>query len=102
MRVGLIMSELVDSLGCIGTNRKGLATMKIRLIDGSLYGYCKAQGISRDELSRRMGVATTTAFRVEKGDVAPSAKFIAGLLHVTGMEFEALFEIVVEDEVGVA
>lgn len=68
--------------------------MKIALRPGVIYAYCKAQDISRDELSRRMGVASTTAFRVEKGDFGPSPKFIAGLMHVTGWEFEALFEIV--------
>lgn len=67
------------------------------LKQGVIYSYCKQQDISRDELSRRMGVATTTAFRVEKGDVAPSAKFIASLMHTTGLRFEDLFVVVGED-----
>lgn len=70
--------------------------MKIVLKQGAIYSYCKQEDISRDELSRRMGVATTTAFRVEKGDVAPSAKFIASLMHTTGLPFEHLFEVVSE------
>lgn len=68
--------------------------MKIRLREGAVYGVSKALEISRDELSRRMKVATTTAWRVEKGDVDPSPKFIAGLITVSGQTFEELFEIV--------
>lgn len=67
---------------------------EIRLKEGAIYGYCKELDISRDELSRRMGVATTTAYRVEKGEVSPSPKFIAALMSVTGRTFEELFEIV--------
>lgn len=68
--------------------------MKIALLPGAMYAFCREQDISRDELSRRMGVATSTAFRVEKGDAAPSPKFIAGLMKATGRCFEDLFEIV--------
>lgn len=67
---------------------------KISMRPGVIYNYCSELGISRDELSRRMGIATTTAFRVEKGDVDPSAKFVASLMHVTGKPFDDLFEIV--------
>lgn len=67
--------------------------MKIALRPGVLYAYCKAQNISRDELSRRIGVASTTAFRVERGDCGPSPKFIAGLINETGWDFKELFEI---------
>lgn len=67
--------------------------MRITIRPGVLYAYCKAQDISRDELSRRIGVASTTAFRVERGDYGPSPKFIAGLINETGWDFEALFQI---------
>lgn len=67
--------------------------MRIVLRDNAIYDYCNENRISRDELSRRMGVATSTAFRVEKGDVDPSAKFIASLLHVTGKSFDTLFVV---------
>lgn len=67
---------------------------QIRLRDGALYSYCKEHSISRDELARRMGVASTTAYRVEKGDVEPSPRFIAALMHTTGKPFEQLFEVV--------
>lgn len=66
----------------------------IRLKDGAMYGYCSEHNISRDELARRMGVASTTAYRVEKGDVEPSPRFIAALIHTTGRSFEQLFEVV--------
>jgi DNA-binding XRE family transcriptional regulator len=68
--------------------------MRIILRDNAIYGYCTENNISRDELSRRMKVATTTAFRVEKGDVDPSAKFIASLIHTTGKSFDELFLVV--------
>lgn len=71
--------------------------MKIHLLDGALYSVCKDLDVSRDELARRMGVATATAFRVDKGDVDPSPRFIASLMHLTGKRFEELFVIVGED-----
>lgn len=71
--------------------------MQIALLDGTLYRVQRALGIPRSELARRMKVAESTAFRVEKGDVAPSTKFIASLMHVSGEPFEALFEIVERD-----
>lgn len=49
--------------------------------------------ISRDELSRRMGVSTMTAYRVDSGQTEPSPKFIAALMTVTGRPFEDLFEV---------
>lgn len=67
--------------------------MQIQLIEGVVYEYCKDLGISRDELSRRMGVASTTTYRVERGDVEPSPKFIAALMLTTGKRFEDLFVI---------
>jgi len=70
--------------------------MKISIKPGVIYKFCSDQGISRDELSRRMGIATSTAFRVEKGDVSPSPRFIAAFMHLTGLRFEDLFEIVAE------
>ena len=68
--------------------------MRIRLKPTALRSFCTTKGISRDELSRRMGVATSTAYRVERGDVEPSPKFIAALMKTTDMAFEDLFEIV--------
>ena len=67
--------------------------MRITLKPQAIYAYCTSQGISRDELSRRMRVATTTAYRVEKGECDPSPKFIAALMRTTGLAFEDLFEI---------
>jgi transcriptional regulator with XRE-family HTH domain len=74
--------------------------MQIRLRAGAMYGYCTERGISRDELARRMGVSSTTAYRVERGDVEPSPRFIAALMHTTGQTFEELFEIVPEEAVA--
>lgn len=71
--------------------------MKIRLRQGVLHSICKGLDISRDELSRRMNVATSTAYRVDNGDVEPSPKFIAELMTFTGKRFEELFEIVGQD-----
>lgn len=68
--------------------------MQIRLRDGALEEAEARDDLSRAELARRIGVDKTTAFRVGRGDVLPSPKFIAGLMHATGHDFEALFEIV--------
>jgi transcriptional regulator with XRE-family HTH domain len=68
--------------------------MRIRLRANVLYATCQAfGGISRDELARRLKVSSTTAYRIERGDVSPSPRFIASLMHVTGRSFEELFEI---------
>ena len=50
-------------------------------------------GISRDELARRMGVSTTTAYRVDKEKTEPGTKFIAALMDATGKDFDFFFEI---------
>lgn len=72
-------------------------SLRIVLKDGVLYEAQKSQGTSRDGLSRLMGVATSTAFKVERGDVDPSPKFIAAFMRVTGRAFEDLFDIVGEE-----
>jgi transcriptional regulator with XRE-family HTH domain len=71
--------------------------MKIRLREGVLYAICNDYGISRDELARRLKIASTTAWRIENGGVEPSPKFIASLITFTGQKFEDLFEVVGED-----
>jgi transcriptional regulator with XRE-family HTH domain len=69
--------------------------MTIRLRANVLHAACAAEGgISRDELARRMRIASSTAYRVERGDVAPSPRFIAALMGITGKPFEDLFEII--------
>lgn len=67
--------------------------MRIAARPHAVYKVAEELGISRDELSRRMGVATTTAWRVDAGKGAPSAKFIAALLHISGKPFEELFQL---------
>lgn len=71
--------------------------MRIRLRDGVLYAICKHHDISRDELARRLKIASTTAWRIDSGDVEPSPRFIAALMTFTGQTFEKLFEVVGED-----
>jgi transcriptional regulator with XRE-family HTH domain len=71
--------------------------MRIRLRTNTMHAVCQTVGgISRDELARRLHVSSTTAYRIERGDVAPSPRFIAALMHLTGRPFEELFEIVPE------
>lgn len=65
----------------------------IRIKDGKLGEVCADLGISRDELSRRLGVSTSTAFRIDSGRVDPSPKFIGALISLTGRPFEELFEV---------
>lgn len=71
--------------------------MTIRPKPDALYGYCKEEGISRDELARRMQVTPQTAYRVDSGQVDPSPRFIAALMTTTGKTFEELFDLVPED-----
>jgi transcriptional regulator with XRE-family HTH domain len=66
----------------------------ISILPGAIHSVCKDLDISRDELSRRMGVASTTAYRVDNRATEPSARFVASLMGVSGRSFEALFEIV--------
>jgi DNA-binding XRE family transcriptional regulator len=68
--------------------------VKIRLREGVLYAICTEHKISRDELARRLKIASTTAWRIDTGEVEPSTKFIASLLAFTGKQFEDLFEVV--------
>jgi DNA-binding XRE family transcriptional regulator len=72
--------------------------MRIVLKPGVLWAYCKAQGISRNEAARRIGVSAATGYRIDEQMVDPSPKFIAGLISVTGQRFEELFDIVTADE----
>lgn len=58
---------------------------------------CKASDVSRDELARRMGFSTSTAYRIDARRSAPSPEFIAALMIETGRTFEELFELVPED-----
>jgi DNA-binding XRE family transcriptional regulator len=67
--------------------------MRITPKPGVLRDYMKAEDISRDELARRVGVDRATAYRIESDMVAPSTKFIAGLMLLTGRKFEDLFQI---------
>lgn len=71
--------------------------LRIILKPGVLYTEGKQRELSRDALSRQMGVSTATAYRVEKGDVDPSPRFIAALMRLSGKPFEELFEIVGQD-----
>lgn len=48
---------------------------------------------SRDQLARLINVDKTTTYRVEAEKVDPSPRFIAGLIQLTGLKFEQLFEI---------
>lgn len=70
-----------------------LRVMRITPLPGAIGAFCEQQGISRDELARRMGVSKETAWRVDSGRVDPSPAFIAKLMDVTGQDFEALFAI---------
>ncbi len=76
--------------------------MQIQLRQNAMGVYCKRVDISRDELSRRMSVASSTTYRVDAGLAAPSPKFIAALMQETGLAFEDLFEIVEAEPAGSA
>ena len=72
--------------------------MRIRIRENAIYKVCTQLDTSRDGLARSMGVASTTAYRVEQDKVEPSPKFIAALMTASGRPFEELFEIVLESE----
>jgi transcriptional regulator with XRE-family HTH domain len=74
-----------------------VGNMRIKVRQGALYSLLKREGISRNELARRLGVSYATAYRIDEGMVDPSPKFIAALISVSGKKFEQLFEIVTED-----
>jgi DNA-binding XRE family transcriptional regulator len=67
---------------------------QIRLRTGTLHRLCQKYDCSRDELARRIRVSTTTAYRIDSGQVMPSPKFIGALMLVSGEAFEDLFEVV--------
>lgn len=73
-----------------------VGNMRIKVRQGVLYNILKREGISRNELARRLGVSNATAYRIDEGIVDPSPKFIAALISVSGKKFEQLFEIVSE------
>jgi transcriptional regulator with XRE-family HTH domain len=70
--------------------------MRIRLRADVLTELCQLEGISRSELARQLVVSSTTVYRVERGLVSPSPRFIAELMRWAGMPFDELFEIVAE------
>lgn len=65
----------------------------IALKPGALSRCCSELGLSREALSRRMGVSPTTLYRLDRGDSTPSARLIALLIRATGRPFEALFDV---------
>jgi transcriptional regulator with XRE-family HTH domain len=68
--------------------------MQISVRANVLKALCEVEGISRNELARQLDVSATTVYRVEKGLVSPSPRFIAELMHWAQMSFDELFEIV--------
>jgi len=65
----------------------------IALKPGALSACCTDLGMSREALSREMGVSPTTLYRLDRGDSVPSARLIGLLMHATGRPFEALFDV---------
>lgn len=53
-------------------------------------------GISRPALGRRLGLAESTVYRLDRGDVRPSADTVGALIVISGLDFGELF-VVVED-----
>lgn len=66
---------------------------RIKIQPVAFYAAYRDAGISRDEMARRMGVSTGTAYRIESGRVDPSPSFIAALMIFTGKPFSDLFTI---------
>lgn len=72
---------------------------RVRIVPrpNAIYKVYRDLDISRDELARRMGVSTATAYRIEQGKVDPSPLFMAALIKVSGRPFDSLFEIVARE-----
>lgn len=69
------------------------APARIKLRATALSTLSRELGISRDEIARRLGVSTATAYRLDAGRNEPSPKFIAALIIFSGKSFDDLFEI---------
>lgn len=71
-----------------------MATLVLR--SEKFNAYRRLAGLDTDaSLARRMGVDTTTVYRVLNGKTAMSAKFIAGVVDAFGADlFADLFEVV--------
>jgi len=69
-----------------------------------LAAYRRLAGITTDqELARRIGMDPSSVSRILKGNQAPGARFIAGLVAIFGADlFPDLFEVVEEEPVGVS
>lgn len=67
---------------------------RIRLRSTALSTLSRELDISRDEIARRLGVSSATAYRNDAGRNEPSPKFIAALIIFSGKTFDDLFEIV--------
>lgn len=65
----------------------------ISLRPGALSDCCRALGLSREALSRRMGVSPSTLYRIDRGDSLASARVIGLLIRETGRSFDQLFYI---------
>lgn len=72
------------------------AALRIRLREGTIHRICNDLDCSRDELARRLGVSTGSAYKIDSGRVDPSPTFMARLMQLTGQGFDDLF-VVVED-----
>lgn len=89
------MHACMRMLSCMPTPSPQGSSPSPRIVakPGAIASYLAAAGISRDELARRMDVATATAYRVDTGRTEPSPAFIAKLMNLTGLAFDDLFVI---------
>jgi transcriptional regulator with XRE-family HTH domain len=65
----------------------------VRLRAGTLHRVCKDLDCSRDELARRLGISSASAYKIDVGRANPSNAFIARLVLFTGRRFDDLFEV---------
>lgn len=70
---------------------------RIKLRASALSTLSRELDASRDEIARRVGVSSATAYRLDAGRNEPSPKFIAALITFSGKTFDDLFEIVTKD-----
>lgn len=75
------------SMRTLAINEDGLAALR------------RDYGFSQDkDLAHRLGVNKGTVSRILQGKAAPGPTFIAAMLVTFPVKFEAIFDVIVEDE----
>ncbi|GGO14709.1 hypothetical protein GCM10010116_29650 [Microbispora rosea subsp. aerata] len=64
----------------------GGPTVRLRRLSGELTRLRRESGFVREEVARRLGLAASTAYRIEAGQSRPQSRTIRDLLDLYGVE----------------